>query len=94
MKPNTADNLTKLAVGTLQAFDTADQLCATAATAITSCTTTPAGTTKYAHDARGNRTTVAPPSDPVTTLTLRMGPFGFPHGLHFRGCTWSRPVLG
>ena len=53
---------------TQQAFNNADELCWTAATTGT-CASPPTGATTYAYDARGNRTTVTPPSGGATTLS-------------------------
>lgn len=51
-----ADNLTRLASGATQAYDLANQL-----TSVTAAT----GTTAFGYDARGNRTTMTPPSQPT-----------------------------
>ncbi len=51
-----ADNLTTLTNGTNQLFDPADELCWSASTTGTSCTTPPSGATTYTYDNRGDRT--------------------------------------
>lgn len=51
-----ADNLSATASGTHLSYDPAGQLCWTAATAGSSCTTPPSGATTYTYDSRGDRT--------------------------------------
>ena len=51
-----ADNLTTLTSGTNQLFDPADELCWSASTSGTSCTSPPSGATTYTYDSRGDRT--------------------------------------
>ena len=58
-----ADNLTKLADGTLQRYDIANQLCYQSATNNTAaCTTPPADAITYGYDSRGNRTSKTYPA--------------------------------
>ena len=51
-----ADNLTTLTNGTNQFFDAADELCWSASTTGTSCSSHPSGATTYSYDSRGDRT--------------------------------------
>ena len=61
------DNLTQTG-STQQVFNSADQLCWTAASS-GSCASPPSGATTYTYDTRGNRTQVAPPGGGATTLS-------------------------
>jgi RHS repeat-associated protein len=51
-----ADNLTTLTNGTNQLFDPADELCWSASSSGTSCTSPPTGATTYTYNSRGDRT--------------------------------------
>ena len=51
-----ADNLTTLPNGTNQLFDPAEELCWSASSTGTSCTSPPTGATTYTYDSRGDRT--------------------------------------
>ncbi len=63
-----ADNLTQQPGGQTQTYDAADQLCWTLPTASSNtCTTSPTGATSERYDARGNLTTITPPTGPTTT---------------------------
>ncbi|HVF14431.1 MAG TPA: RHS repeat-associated core domain-containing protein [Acidimicrobiales bacterium] len=57
-----AGNLTGLPDGTIQAYDAAHQLCWAAAAGSGTCALPPPGATTYEYDARGNRTSTAPPN--------------------------------
>ena len=50
-----ADNVTKLANGTNQSFDAADELCWTSTSTGSSCGSPPSGATTYTYDSNGNR---------------------------------------
>ncbi len=51
-----ADNLTTLTNGTSELFDPADELCWSASSTGTSCTSPPSGATTYTYNSRGDRT--------------------------------------
>jgi RHS repeat-associated protein len=63
-----ADNLVS-DEGTTQAFNAADQLCWTLkASSGNGCASPPSGATTYSYNARGDRTTITPPSGSATNL--------------------------
>jgi RHS repeat-associated protein len=61
-----ADNLTTLTNGTTQLFDAADEVCWSASTTGTSCTSPPSGATTYTYDSRGDRTKSTTGSTSIT----------------------------
>ncbi len=67
---DSADNLTKLANGTRQVFDSANQLCWTSPTTSSACGSPPADATTYGYDARGNQQSKTTNSTPVQSSNL------------------------
>lgn len=65
---DSADNPSGLSGGTTQAFDPANQLCWSATTIGSGCSTPPTGATTYSYDNRGDLTTITPPAGAATTL--------------------------
>lgn len=66
-----ADNPVTLGSGARQGFDRENRLCwstPTAPVGSPTCGAPPTGATVFGHDARGNRTSVTPPSGPATNL--------------------------
>ncbi len=71
---DSADNLTKLADGTNQSFDAANQLCWTSPTTNTACGgSAPSDATTYGYDGNGNRATKLPPSGGQSGLAYDQG---------------------